>query len=107
ADRFSNDIKAMIGYQPLCSFRLCWRYLTPAVCIQTLIDRQHPLIRLCVCSGHVRLLAHLLVSADPRQWRDGPRMGYGDGLDADAVLCVPPAALGHLQPREHTGNPSA
>uniref|UniRef100_A0A671RSL6 Transporter n=1 Tax=Sinocyclocheilus anshuiensis TaxID=1608454 RepID=A0A671RSL6_9TELE len=24
ADRFSNNIKAMIGYQPLCIFRLCW-----------------------------------------------------------------------------------
>uniref|UniRef100_A0A672Q6L1 Transporter n=1 Tax=Sinocyclocheilus grahami TaxID=75366 RepID=A0A672Q6L1_SINGR len=33
ADRFSNNIKAMIGYQPLCIFRLCWRYLTPAMCI--------------------------------------------------------------------------
>ncbi len=33
ADRFSNDIKLMIGYEPLCSFRLCWRYLTPAVCL--------------------------------------------------------------------------
>uniref|UniRef100_A0A8C1UFQ8 Transporter n=1 Tax=Cyprinus carpio TaxID=7962 RepID=A0A8C1UFQ8_CYPCA len=30
ADRFSNNIKAMIGYQPLCIFSLCWRYLTPA-----------------------------------------------------------------------------
>ncbi|KTF81983.1 hypothetical protein cypCar_00014926 [Cyprinus carpio] len=35
ADRFSNNIKAMIGYQPLCIFSLCWRYLTPAVCIGT------------------------------------------------------------------------
>ncbi|XP_016096085.1 sodium- and chloride-dependent GABA transporter 2-like [Sinocyclocheilus grahami] len=35
ADRFSNNIKAMIGYQPLCIFRLCWRYLTPAMCIGT------------------------------------------------------------------------
>ncbi|XP_077075487.1 sodium- and chloride-dependent GABA transporter 2-like isoform X4 [Siphateles boraxobius] len=37
ADRFSLDIKAMIGYEPLCSFRLCWRFLTPGVCIGTLV----------------------------------------------------------------------
>ncbi|XP_051766025.1 sodium- and chloride-dependent GABA transporter 2-like [Ctenopharyngodon idella] len=37
AERFSSDIEAMIGYQPLGSFRLCWRYLTPAVCIGTFV----------------------------------------------------------------------
>ncbi|XP_039543765.1 sodium- and chloride-dependent GABA transporter 2-like isoform X4 [Pimephales promelas] len=33
ADRFSRDIEAMIGYEPLYIFRLCWRFLTPGVCI--------------------------------------------------------------------------
>ncbi|KAI4888135.1 hypothetical protein NFI96_013844, partial [Prochilodus magdalenae] len=30
-DRFSNNIKSMIGYSPPSTFKLCWRYLTPAV----------------------------------------------------------------------------
>uniref|UniRef100_A0A4W4GSV0 Uncharacterized protein n=1 Tax=Electrophorus electricus TaxID=8005 RepID=A0A4W4GSV0_ELEEL len=27
----------MIGYAPPCTFRLCWRYLTPAVCMDTFV----------------------------------------------------------------------
>ncbi|XP_051982404.1 sodium- and chloride-dependent GABA transporter 2-like isoform X1 [Xyrauchen texanus] len=36
-ERFSNDIKHMIGYHPLGFFKLCWRYLTPAMCTGTFI----------------------------------------------------------------------
>ncbi|XP_048123847.1 sodium- and chloride-dependent GABA transporter 2-like isoform X2 [Alosa alosa] len=34
-DRFSENIKSMIGYSPSPAFRLCWKYLTPTVCIGT------------------------------------------------------------------------
>ncbi|XP_036413087.1 sodium- and chloride-dependent GABA transporter 2-like [Colossoma macropomum] len=36
-DRFSNNIKSMIGYPPPSTFKLCWRYLTPAVCTGTFV----------------------------------------------------------------------
>lgn len=36
-DRFVSNIKDMIGYQPLPAFKLCWRYLTPAVCTGTFV----------------------------------------------------------------------
>ncbi|KAL7852755.1 hypothetical protein SRHO_G00185400 [Serrasalmus rhombeus] len=36
-DRFSNNIKSMIGYLPPSTFKLCWRYLTPAVCTGTFV----------------------------------------------------------------------
>ncbi|KAJ8255696.1 hypothetical protein COCON_G00195600 [Conger conger] len=37
ADRFSQNIEDMIGYRPLSIFKLCWRYLTPAVCVGTFL----------------------------------------------------------------------
>ncbi|XP_034533253.1 sodium- and chloride-dependent GABA transporter 2-like isoform X1 [Notolabrus celidotus] len=35
AERFSENIRDMTGYSPLPVFRLCWKYLTPAVCTAT------------------------------------------------------------------------
>lgn len=32
ADRFSANIRDMTGCTPLVFFKLCWKYLTPAVC---------------------------------------------------------------------------
>lgn len=32
AERFTANIREMIGYSPLPVFKLCWKYLTPAVC---------------------------------------------------------------------------
>ncbi len=32
ADRFSANIRDMTGHSPLLLFKLCWKYLTPAVC---------------------------------------------------------------------------
>lgn len=37
ADRFSGNIRDMTGYTPLPAFKLCWKYLTPAVCTATFI----------------------------------------------------------------------
>ncbi|XP_015246003.1 PREDICTED: sodium- and chloride-dependent GABA transporter 2-like isoform X2 [Cyprinodon variegatus] len=37
ADRFSANIKDMTGYTPISAFKLCWKYLTPAVCTATFI----------------------------------------------------------------------
>ncbi|KAM3585316.1 uncharacterized protein V6R79_013984 [Siganus canaliculatus] len=37
ADRFSDNIKDMIGFSPVSFFKLCWKYLTPAVCIATFL----------------------------------------------------------------------
>ncbi|XP_047195084.1 sodium- and chloride-dependent GABA transporter 2 isoform X2 [Hippoglossus stenolepis] len=37
ADRFSANIKDMTGYTPLPVFKLCWKYLTPAVCTATFV----------------------------------------------------------------------
>uniref|UniRef100_A0A1A7ZYQ1 Transporter n=1 Tax=Nothobranchius furzeri TaxID=105023 RepID=A0A1A7ZYQ1_NOTFU len=37
AERFSSNIRDMTGYDPLPVFRLCWKYLTPAVCTATFI----------------------------------------------------------------------
>ncbi|XP_061571610.1 sodium- and chloride-dependent GABA transporter 2-like [Cololabis saira] len=37
ADRFSSNIKDMTGHTPLPFFKLCWRYLTPALCTATFI----------------------------------------------------------------------
>uniref|UniRef100_A0A671XFU7 Transporter n=1 Tax=Sparus aurata TaxID=8175 RepID=A0A671XFU7_SPAAU len=34
-DRFSANIRDMTGYSPLPVFKLCWKYLTPAVCTAT------------------------------------------------------------------------
>uniref|UniRef100_A0A4W5JXF6 Transporter n=1 Tax=Hucho hucho TaxID=62062 RepID=A0A4W5JXF6_9TELE len=36
-DRFNDNIKHMIGYSPLPFFKLCWRYLTPAMCSATFV----------------------------------------------------------------------
>ncbi|XP_030634857.1 sodium- and chloride-dependent GABA transporter 2-like [Chanos chanos] len=36
-NRFSDNIKSMIGYHPHPFFKLCWRYLTPAVCMGTFV----------------------------------------------------------------------
>ncbi|XP_038835629.1 sodium- and chloride-dependent GABA transporter 2-like isoform X4 [Salvelinus namaycush] len=36
-DRFNDNIKHMIGYSPLPFFKLCWRYLTPALCTATFV----------------------------------------------------------------------
>ncbi|XP_071779911.2 sodium- and chloride-dependent GABA transporter 2-like [Centroberyx gerrardi] len=36
-DRFSANIRDMIGYSPLPVFKLCWKYLTPAVCTGTFV----------------------------------------------------------------------
>ncbi|XP_035533659.1 sodium- and chloride-dependent GABA transporter 2-like isoform X1 [Morone saxatilis] len=35
AERFSANIRDMTGYSPLPVFKLCWKYLTPAVCTAT------------------------------------------------------------------------
>ncbi|XP_065808349.1 sodium- and chloride-dependent GABA transporter 2 isoform X1 [Labrus bergylta] len=35
AERFSDNIRDMTGYNPLPVFRVCWKYLTPAVCTAT------------------------------------------------------------------------
>ncbi|XP_044043997.1 sodium- and chloride-dependent GABA transporter 2-like [Siniperca chuatsi] len=35
ADRFSANIRDMTGYSPWPVFKLCWKYLTPAVCTAT------------------------------------------------------------------------
>ena len=32
AERFSANIRDMTGFSPLPVFKLCWKYLTPAVC---------------------------------------------------------------------------
>ncbi|XP_076579579.1 sodium- and chloride-dependent GABA transporter 2-like isoform X1 [Chaetodon auriga] len=37
ADRFSANIRDMTGYRPLTLFKLCWKYLTPAVCTATFL----------------------------------------------------------------------
>ncbi|XP_042372475.1 sodium- and chloride-dependent GABA transporter 2-like, partial [Plectropomus leopardus] len=37
AERFSANIRDMIGYSPLPVFKLCWKYLTPAVCTATFV----------------------------------------------------------------------
>ncbi|KAM6893832.1 sodium- and chloride-dependent GABA transporter 2-like [Xenentodon cancila] len=37
AERFSSNIRDMTGHSPLPVFKLCWRYLTPAVCTGTFI----------------------------------------------------------------------
>lgn len=37
AQRFSGNIKEMIGYSPLSVFQLCWKYFTPVVCTATFI----------------------------------------------------------------------
>ncbi|XP_077368507.1 sodium- and chloride-dependent GABA transporter 2-like [Festucalex cinctus] len=37
AERFSSNIKDMTGHNPLLFFKLCWKYLTPAVCTATFL----------------------------------------------------------------------
>lgn len=37
ADRFNANIRDMTGYSPLPVFKLCWKYLTPAVCTATFV----------------------------------------------------------------------
>uniref|UniRef100_A0A3Q1H7Z3 Transporter n=1 Tax=Anabas testudineus TaxID=64144 RepID=A0A3Q1H7Z3_ANATE len=37
AERFTANIREMIGYSPLPVFKLCWKYLTPAVCTATFV----------------------------------------------------------------------
>ncbi|XP_053272998.1 sodium- and chloride-dependent GABA transporter 2 [Pleuronectes platessa] len=37
AERFSGNIRDMTGYSPLPVFKLCWKYLTPAVCTATFV----------------------------------------------------------------------
>ncbi|CAL8308363.1 unnamed protein product [Merluccius merluccius] len=37
-ERFSDHIREMIGYSPWPVFKICWRYLTPVVCIATFIS---------------------------------------------------------------------
>ncbi|XP_068446395.1 sodium- and chloride-dependent GABA transporter 2-like [Clinocottus analis] len=37
ADRFNANIRDMTGYSPLAVFKLCWKYLTPAVCTATFV----------------------------------------------------------------------
>uniref|UniRef100_A0A3Q3WJN3 Transporter n=1 Tax=Mola mola TaxID=94237 RepID=A0A3Q3WJN3_MOLML len=37
ADRFSDNIRDMTGKTPLLLFKLCWKYLTPAVCTATFL----------------------------------------------------------------------
>ncbi|KAJ8350973.1 hypothetical protein SKAU_G00261030 [Synaphobranchus kaupii] len=37
SDRFSKNIEDMIGYRPLPVFKVCWRYLTPTVCLGTFL----------------------------------------------------------------------
>uniref|UniRef100_A0A665X6K8 Transporter n=1 Tax=Echeneis naucrates TaxID=173247 RepID=A0A665X6K8_ECHNA len=37
AERFSANIRDMTGYIPLPVFKLCWKYLTPAVCTATFV----------------------------------------------------------------------
>lgn len=37
AERFSANIRDMTGYNPLSVFKLCWKYLTPAVCTATFV----------------------------------------------------------------------
>ncbi|KAI1899701.1 hypothetical protein AGOR_G00064480 [Albula goreensis] len=36
-DRFCDNIEDMVGDRPLLYFKLCWRYLTPAVCLGTFV----------------------------------------------------------------------
>lgn len=38
ADRFSANIRDMTGRSPLPVFKLCWKYLTPAVCTVSDVD---------------------------------------------------------------------
>ncbi|XP_049608881.1 sodium- and chloride-dependent GABA transporter 2 isoform X1 [Syngnathus scovelli] len=37
AERFCSNIKDMTGHNPLLVFKLCWKYLTPAVCTATFL----------------------------------------------------------------------
>ncbi|KAG7270831.1 hypothetical protein CRUP_028975 [Coryphaenoides rupestris] len=37
-ERFSDNIREMIGYRPPRFFNICWRYLTPLLCITTFIS---------------------------------------------------------------------
>ncbi|XP_026157491.1 sodium- and chloride-dependent GABA transporter 2-like [Mastacembelus armatus] len=37
AERFSANIRDMTGYSPMPAFKLCWKYLTPAVCTATFV----------------------------------------------------------------------
>ncbi|XP_061547669.1 sodium- and chloride-dependent GABA transporter 2-like isoform X1 [Phycodurus eques] len=37
AERFCSNIKDMTGHNPLLLFKLCWKYLTPAVCTATFL----------------------------------------------------------------------
>ncbi|CAL8288979.1 unnamed protein product [Lota lota] len=37
-ERFSDHIRDMIGYSPSPFFKICWKYLTPVVCIATFIS---------------------------------------------------------------------
>uniref|UniRef100_A0AAQ4R5I4 Transporter n=1 Tax=Gasterosteus aculeatus aculeatus TaxID=481459 RepID=A0AAQ4R5I4_GASAC len=37
AERFNGNIKDMTGHSPLPVFKLCWKYLTPAVCTATFV----------------------------------------------------------------------
>lgn len=37
ADRFMDDVARMIGYQPLPYMKLCWSYITPLVCVVSVI----------------------------------------------------------------------
>ncbi|CAJ1054832.1 sodium- and chloride-dependent GABA transporter 2-like [Xyrichtys novacula] len=37
ADRFLDNIEDMIGYRPLCVWKYCWLFVTPAICGLTLL----------------------------------------------------------------------
>ncbi|MEQ2315099.1 hypothetical protein AMECASPLE_018762, partial [Ameca splendens] len=37
AGRFCDNIEDMIGYKPLPWFKYCWHYITPLICVGTLV----------------------------------------------------------------------
>lgn len=39
ADRLYDNIEDMIGYRPWPHMKLCWKYVTPIICIVSYMER--------------------------------------------------------------------
>lgn len=40
ADRLYDNIEDMIGYRPWAHMKLCWKYVTPIICLVSYMERK-------------------------------------------------------------------
>lgn len=96
ADRFMDDVARMIGYQPLPYMKWCWSYITPLVCVVSVVlygflqvlqlTTGKQLKHLCLYIGSVPLPRGELQAPDLQHSVHIPLVGWSAWLGIGFIL---------------------